>query len=117
MGRHLRVLGSLLAVVVLAAACGLGPADEPLVGADADDCPDVVTASPMYGSERPDYGAELKSTTANVRLHDVDAAEFDAVFFIGGDNYDLIVKHAPLIVDTRNATVGVKAGREKICKA
>ena len=32
-------------------------------------------------------------------------------------DYDLIVKHAPLIVDTRNATVGVKAGREKICKA
>ena len=32
-------------------------------------------------------------------------------------DYDLIVKHAPLVVDTRNATVNVKDGREKICKA
>ena len=63
MGRHLRVLGSLLAVVVLAAACGLGPADDPLVGADADDCPDVVTASPEPLEvgviiERADEGAD-----------------------------------------------------------
>jgi len=32
-------------------------------------------------------------------------------------DYDLIVKHAPLVVDTRNATVNVQDGREKICKA
>ncbi len=32
-------------------------------------------------------------------------------------DYDLIVKHAPLVVDTRNATVNVTQGREKICKA
>ena len=32
-------------------------------------------------------------------------------------DYDLIVKHAPLVVDTRNATVNVKSDREKICKA
>ena len=32
-------------------------------------------------------------------------------------DYDFIVKHAPLVVDTRNATVGVKEGREKIRKA
>lgn len=32
-------------------------------------------------------------------------------------DYDFIVEHAPLIVDTRNATVHVKSGREKICKA
>ena len=32
-------------------------------------------------------------------------------------DYEMIVKHAPLIVDTRNATVNVTEGREKICKA
>lgn len=32
-------------------------------------------------------------------------------------DYDMIVKHAPLVIDTRNATVNVKEGREKICKA
>lgn len=32
-------------------------------------------------------------------------------------DYDFIVKHAPLILDTRNATLAVKQGREKIRKA
>jgi UDP-N-acetyl-D-glucosamine dehydrogenase len=32
-------------------------------------------------------------------------------------DYDLVVRHAPLVVDTRNATRNVKHGREKICKA
>lgn len=32
-------------------------------------------------------------------------------------DYDMIVKFAPLVVDTRNATVNVTEGREKICKA
>lgn len=32
-------------------------------------------------------------------------------------DYDFIVKHAPLVVDTRNATKHVSEGREKICKA
>ena len=32
-------------------------------------------------------------------------------------DYDLIVKHAPLVIDTRNATKNVKSGREKIRKA
>jgi UDP-N-acetyl-D-glucosamine dehydrogenase len=32
-------------------------------------------------------------------------------------DYDFIVRHAPLIVDTRNATKNVRVGREKICKA
>lgn len=32
-------------------------------------------------------------------------------------DYDFIVKHAPLVVDTRNATKGIVYGREKICKA
>src|SRR5262249_19530541 len=32
-------------------------------------------------------------------------------------DYDLIVKHAPLVIDTRNATKNVKSGREKIQKA
>lgn len=32
-------------------------------------------------------------------------------------DYEMIVNHAPLIVDTRNATVNVTEGRDKICKA
>lgn len=32
-------------------------------------------------------------------------------------DYDFIVQHAPLVVDTRNATKNVKSGREKIRKA
>jgi UDP-N-acetyl-D-glucosamine dehydrogenase len=32
-------------------------------------------------------------------------------------DYECIVRHAPLVVDTRNATKNVKKGREKICKA
>ena len=32
-------------------------------------------------------------------------------------NYEFIVRHAPLVVDARNATKNVSEGREKICKA
>ncbi|MFG0332513.1 MAG: nucleotide sugar dehydrogenase [Maioricimonas sp. JB049] len=32
-------------------------------------------------------------------------------------DYDAIVRHAPLVIDTRNATAGVTEGREKIRKA
>ncbi|NLF09526.1 MAG: nucleotide sugar dehydrogenase [Pirellulaceae bacterium] len=32
-------------------------------------------------------------------------------------DYDLIVRHAPLVIDSRNATKNVTEGREKICKA
>jgi UDP-N-acetyl-D-glucosamine dehydrogenase len=32
-------------------------------------------------------------------------------------DYDLVVRHAPLVVDSRNATRDVTAGREKIRKA
>jgi UDP-N-acetyl-D-glucosamine dehydrogenase len=32
-------------------------------------------------------------------------------------DYDTIVRHAPLVVDTRNATKDVTDGREKIVKA
>jgi UDP-N-acetyl-D-glucosamine dehydrogenase len=32
-------------------------------------------------------------------------------------DYDFIVRNAPLVVDTRNATKHVRVGREKICKA
>ena len=32
-------------------------------------------------------------------------------------DYDFIVQHAPLVVDSRNATKNVKANRDKIRKA
>ena len=34
-----------------------------------------------------------------------------------GIDWDLVVRHAPLVIDTRNATRGVKEGREKILRA
>lgn len=45
---------------------------------------------------------------------------FDAVVIItdhSAYNYDWIVKHSKLVIDTRNATKNVKIGREKIVKA
>jgi UDP-N-acetyl-D-glucosamine dehydrogenase len=32
-------------------------------------------------------------------------------------DYEFIVRHTPLVIDTRNATKNVRLGREKICKA
>jgi len=32
-------------------------------------------------------------------------------------DYDFIVRHAPLVVDTRKRHQNVRLGREKICKA
>jgi UDP-N-acetyl-D-glucosamine dehydrogenase len=66
-----------------------------------------------------------------MRHHNLPAMEstpLDARFLAGQDcvllatdhssyDYDFIVHHAPLVVDTRNATKNVRAGREKICKA
>ena len=59
MGRHLRVLPLLFAVV--AAGCGLSPADEPLEGADGD-CPAVDRPAPAelevgVITEFEDFGA------------------------------------------------------------
>ena len=34
-----------------------------------------------------------------------------------GVDWDFVVEHAPLVIDTRNATRDVKVGREKIVKA
>jgi UDP-N-acetyl-D-glucosamine dehydrogenase len=66
-----------------------------------------------------------------MRHHDVpdmESTPLDARFLAGQDciliatahssyDYDFIVRHAPLIVDTRNATKNVRQGREKIRKA
>ena len=34
-----------------------------------------------------------------------------------GIDWSFVVEHAPLVIDTRNATRGVRGGREKIVKA
>jgi UDP-N-acetyl-D-glucosamine dehydrogenase len=65
-----------------------------------------------------------------IRHHDLPAmnsVELSAEFLAKQDavliatdhsdfDYDFIVKHAPLVIDTRNATASVKEGREKIRK-
>lgn len=65
-----------------------------------------------------------------VRSHNIllQSSELTAEFLAAQDcvlistdhtayDYDFIVEHAPLVVDTRNATKNVTQGREKICKA
>jgi UDP-N-acetyl-D-glucosamine dehydrogenase len=58
----------------------------------------------------------------------LDSSPLTAEFLAGQDcvliatdhsayDYDFLVRHAPLVVDTRNATKNVRMGREKICKA
>ena len=63
-----------------------------------------------------DYDLKMKSkplTAAMLKRYDVvliatDHSDYD---------YKWIVKNSKLVVDTRNATANVKAGRKKICKA
>ena len=77
-----------------------------------------------------DYNDPHVPTTHKQREHDLGMvskkitpamlAGYDAVL-IATDHtaydYDLIVKHAQLVIDTRNATAKVKAGRNKIVQA
>jgi UDP-N-acetyl-D-glucosamine dehydrogenase len=59
---------------------------------------------------------------------DLTSSALSAEFLAGQDcvliatdhsayDYDFIVRHAPLVIDTRNATQNVTHGREKIRKA
>ena len=66
-----------------------------------------------------------------MRSHDLpemESSELTSEYLAGQDcvliatnhaayDYNFIVKHSPLIVDTRNATAAVKDGRDKITKA
>jgi UDP-N-acetyl-D-glucosamine dehydrogenase len=56
----------------------------------------------------------------SVPLTEKKLAAFDAVLISTNHSaydYDFIVQHAPLVVDTRNATADVRTGRKKIVKA
>lgn len=56
----------------------------------------------------------------SVELTEENIASYDAVLISTNHDaydYDFIVKHAQLIIDTRNATKNIKEGREKIIKA
>ncbi len=56
----------------------------------------------------------------SVPLTEEVLAEMDAVVILtdhSAYDYEWIVRHAPLVVDTRNATKGVKEGTDKIVKA
>lgn len=62
------------------------------------------------------YDLGLKSVT----LDETTIASFDAVLIVTAHDafdYPFIVKHAKLVLDTRNATKNVRDGREKIFKA
>jgi UDP-N-acetyl-D-glucosamine dehydrogenase len=68
----------------------------------------------LQRSRRYDFGLRSEPLTAE-RL-----AAADAVLIAtdhSGIDYDLVVRHARLIVDTRNATRDVRSGREKIVLA
>jgi len=62
------------------------------------------------------YDLRMKSKTLTAKM----LAGYDAVLIATNHSdfdYDWIVKHARLVVDTRNATAKVRAGRSKIVKA
>jgi UDP-N-acetyl-D-glucosamine dehydrogenase len=56
----------------------------------------------------------------SVELSAENLAKYDCIL-VSTDHtaydFDFIVKHAQLVVDTRNASVNVSSGREKIVKA
>lgn len=52
----------------------------------------VVAASANYGTEREDKFGDVKGPYKNINLADADAANFDAVFVLGGDCTDLLHK-------------------------
>ncbi len=65
-------------------------------------------------------GREHDLQMKSVPLTPASLKKYDAVL-ISTDHsaydYDMIVKHSKLVVDTRNATANVKVGRKKIFKA
>ena len=77
-----------------------------------------------------DYNDPFIPRTHRQREHDLrmtskkidkkSLASYDCVLIATDHScydYDFIVRHARLVVDSRNATAGVKAGRGKIVKA
>ena len=76
---------------------------------------EIVAASPNYGTEHHDYGGELKTRFLNINLIDARPDEYDAIFLLGGDVYDLTHKnkqnhaHVKRIIDgalINNVSVG-----------
>src|SRR5690606_18182796 len=69
---------------------------------------------------RTHRGREHDLRMTSVPLTPENIGRYDAVL-ISTDHsaydYDMIVKHARLVVDTRNATANVRTGRKKIVKA
>jgi UDP-N-acetyl-D-glucosamine dehydrogenase len=83
-------------------------------GAELSYCDPHISSLPKMRSF--DFPRDLKNQTLSQQyLSSLDCA------LIATDHsafdYDLIVAHAPLVVDTRNATKSVTQGREKIWKA
>ncbi len=53
----------------------------------------VVAASPNYGTERKDFGGKIKAPYPNINLSKVNAADYDAVFVLGGNTHQLSHKN------------------------
>ncbi len=53
---------------------------------------DIVAASANYGTEKKDFGGQLKAAYDNINLAYARPTEFDAIFVIGGSYTDLIHK-------------------------
>jgi UDP-N-acetyl-D-glucosamine dehydrogenase len=70
---------------------------------------------PVLGRSRR-YDFQLKSVPLTAEV----VSGFDAVVITtdhSGIDYAALVRDAPLVIDTRNATAGISAGREKIVRA
>jgi UDP-N-acetyl-D-glucosamine dehydrogenase len=108
----------------------LGVAYKPNVG-DPRESPGLALFELLLerGAE-VDYNDPYVPTLPQMRKHDLERdsvdlsaesiASYDVVLIVTAHDvydYDFIVKHARLVLDTRNATHSVSAGREKIHKA
>jgi UDP-N-acetyl-D-glucosamine dehydrogenase len=79
----------------------------------------IVDYHDSYIPKMP-YTRRYQYDKESVELSAENLASYDLVLIVTDhDNvdYELVVKHAQLVVDTRNATADVKQGREKIVKA
>jgi len=98
---------------------------------DLRESPSIILIEQLkHRGAKVDYNDPFIPTTHKQREHDLKMTsvaltpttlkKYDLVL-IATDHtqydYDLIVKHAKAVVDTRNATARVKAGRQKITKA
>lgn len=80
----------------------------------------VLSYSDPFFANLPEARAHRLPAMQSVELTPQNLAAHDAVLIItdhSAFDYETIAKHAPLVIDTRNATKGVKSRRDNIVQA